>query len=90
MQAYDYNNQPKCTQATPEDKQHHHAHKGTSSTQARREPIGVATTPISVPPLHQGILRGTAPSAVPASYPRKGRRENAGPDAYRESPMTSL
>ena len=28
MQAYDYNNQPKCTQATPEDKQHHHAHTG--------------------------------------------------------------
>ena len=49
-----------------------------------------ATTPISVPPHHQGIPRGTAPSAVPASYPRKGRRENAGPDAYRESPMTSL
>ena len=32
-----------------------------SCTQARREPNRVATTPISVPPLHHGILVGAQP-----------------------------
>ena len=31
MQTYNYNNQPKCTQATPEDKQHLHAHRHVGS-----------------------------------------------------------
>ena len=49
MQAYDYNNQPKCTQATPEDKQQQHAHTGTPCTQARREPNRAPLPPSAYP-----------------------------------------